>query len=271
MEAGRVGTIIINDVNPAYNYYDSKRFTDALKKIKTSVALSYKQDETAELCKFIAPVHHFLESWGDAEAYSGHVSMMQPTISPLFSTRQYQDSLLKWTGNTTSYEAYFRNFWTTRTGSAESYSKALQDGVIESTPAAVGSTYNATAVSAATTATSSQKTGTIELVLYENVAMGDGRDANNPWLQELPDPITKACWDNFVMVSPKFGREVLGIDLTKQRDADEYEVHTDKPNVSVKAGNKWVAPVHIPVYAPGLWHLLQQNNHRQQTAVMLAV
>jgi MoCo/4Fe-4S cofactor protein with predicted Tat translocation signal len=238
MQAGRIGAIIINDVNPAYNYFDSKRFIDALKKVRTSVALSYKQDETAELCKFIAPVHHFLESWGDAEAYSGHVSMMQPTISPLFSTRQYQDSLLKWTGNTTSYEAYFRNFWTTRTGSAENYTKALQDGVIESTTTSTAGTYNAGAASSNSTAASSQKTGSIELVLYENVAMGDGRHANNPWLQELPDPITKACWDNYVMVSPKFGREVLGIDLTKQRDADEYEVHTDKPNVSVKAGNK---------------------------------
>lgn len=241
MEAGRVGALIIHDVNPVYNYLDSKRFADALKKVKTSVALSYKQDETAELCKFMAPVHHFLESWGDAEAYSGHVSMMQPTISPLFSTRQYQDSLLKWSGNTSSYETYFRNFWTTRTGSVDNYSKALQDGLIESATAAGTGVYNAGAVSAAaTTVTSSQKAGSIELVLYENVAMGDGRHANNPWLQELPDPITKACWDNYVMVSPKFGREVLGIDLTKQREADQYEVHTEKPLVSVKAGNKEV-------------------------------
>lgn len=242
MEAGRVGAIIINDVNPAYNYIDSKKFADALKKVKVSVALSYKQDETAELCKFIAPVHHFLESWGDAEAYSGHVSLMQPTISPLFSTRQYQETLLKWSGNTTSYETYFRNFWTTKAGSADHYLKALQDGIIEGAPAAAtAGTFNAGNVSAAISALASgQKQGGTELVLYENVAMGDGRHANNPWLQELPDPITKACWDNYVIVSPKFGREVLGIDLSKQRDADEYEVHTDKPLVSVKAGNKEV-------------------------------
>lgn len=240
MEAGRVGALIIHDVNPVYNYFDSKRFSDALKKVKTSVALSYKQDETAELCKIIAPVHHFLESWGDAEPYSGHVSMMQPTISPLFSTRQYQDSLLKWSGNTSSYETYFRNFWTSRTGSADNYTKALQDGVIESAAVAGAGAYNSGAVSAATTSITSQNAGSIELVLYENVAMGDGRHANNPWLQELPDPITKACWDNYVMVSPKFGREVLGIDLTKQREADQYEVHTEKPLVSVKAGNKEV-------------------------------
>ncbi|RYZ33028.1 MAG: 4Fe-4S dicluster domain-containing protein, partial [Sphingobacteriales bacterium] len=237
---GRVGAIVINDVNPAYNYFDSKRFADALKKVKVSVALSYKEDETAELCKFMAPVHHFLESWGDAEAYSGFVSMMQPTISPLFSTRQYQESLLNWAGNTTSFETYFRNFWTGKVGGADNYLKALQDGVIESAaPAIAGGSFNGAATASATSAlASAQKAGGTELVLYENVAMGDGRHANNPWLQELPDPITKACWDNYVMVSPKFGREALGIDLTKQRDADEYEVHTDKPLVSVKVGNK---------------------------------
>ncbi|MBL7696753.1 MAG: TAT-variant-translocated molybdopterin oxidoreductase [Chitinophagaceae bacterium] len=242
MEAGRVGAIVINDVNPAYNYFDAKRFADALKKVKVSVALSYKLDETAELCKFIAPVHHYLESWGDGEAYSGHVSMMQPTISPLFSTRQLQDSLLKWSGNTVSYETYFRNFWTSRTGSADNYMKALQDGVIApSAGAAPAASFNAGAASTALSALAqAQKAGATELVLYENVAMGDGRHANNPWLQELPDPITKACWDNYVMVSPKFGREVLGVDLTKQRDADKYEVTTQKPLVSVKAGNKEV-------------------------------
>lgn len=241
MEAGRVGGIIIHDVNPAYNYYDSKRFADALKKMKVSVAMGYKQDETGELCKFIAPVHHYLESWGDAEAYSGHVSMMQPTISPLFSTRQYQDSLMKWSGKTETYETYFRRYWTEKNGS-EGYMKALQDGVVAAAaPATAAATYNGGAVSGATAALAqAQKSGGTELVLYENVAMGDGRHANNPWLQELPDPITKACWDNFVMVSPKFGREVLGIDLSKQREADKYEVNTSKPLVSVKAGNKEV-------------------------------
>ena len=148
---------------------------------------------------------------------------------------------MKWSGNTTSYESYFRNFWTTKTGSADNYTKALQDGVIEGAAAtAAAATYNAGAATSAVTTAAAQKAGTVELVLYENVAMGDGRHANNPWLQELPDPITKACWDNFVMVSPKFGREVLGIDLTKQKEADEYEVHTTKPNVSVKVGNKEV-------------------------------
>ncbi|MEO8582830.1 MAG: TAT-variant-translocated molybdopterin oxidoreductase [Flavitalea sp.] len=240
MEAGRVNTIIINDVNPAYNYFDSKKFTDALKKVSNTIAVSYKQDETAELCKFIAPVHHFLESWGDAEPHTGYISLMQPTISPLFSTRQFQESLLKWSGATTSYETYFRNYWTTTSGGADGYDKALQEGVIEPANAGIGvATYNGGTVAAATSALSAApKSGALELVLYENVALGDGRQANNPWLQELPDPITKAVWDNYLIVSPKFGREVLGVDLSRQRDADEYEVHPEKPVLSVKVGGK---------------------------------
>ncbi len=240
MEAGRIGGLIVNDVNPAYNYFDAKRFTDALKKVKTSVALSYKLDETAELCTYSGPVHHFLESWGDAEPNTGFISMMQPTISPLFSTRQFQDSILKWAGSEITYEVYFRNFWTAALGNYETYEKALQEGVIE--PASVGPvsvTFNPAGVAAAGSALgSARKGGALELILYQNVAMGDGRNANNPWLQELPDPITKATWDNYVMVSPKFGREVLGVDLSKQRDADEYEVHPDKPVLSIKAGKK---------------------------------
>jgi MoCo/4Fe-4S cofactor protein with predicted Tat translocation signal len=242
MEAGRVGAILIHDVNPVYNYFDSKRFADALKKIRASVALSYKLDETAELCKFVAPVHHYLESWGDTEPYTGHISMLQPTISPLFSTRQFEDSLLKWMGNSSNYETYFRNFWTTRSGGLDAYHKILQDGIIQ--PASISNTpggFNGGGVAAATSALGSvPKGGTSELVLYQNVAMTDGRQANNPWLLELPDPITRACWDNYVLVSPKFGREVLDIDISKQRDADEYEVQPAKPNVTVKVGNREV-------------------------------
>lgn len=242
MEAGRVGALVVNDVNPVYNYFDSKRFADALKKVRVSVALSYKVDETAELCKFVAPVHHFLESWGDAEPYTGHVSMLQPTISPLFSTRQFEESLLKWSGNSSNYENYFRNFWMSKVGGAETFNKALQDGIIQSASMAVASGgFNGGPVAAASSALAAAPKGSaVELVLYQNVAMNDGRQANNPWLQELPDPITKACWDNYVMVSTKFGREVLDIDLSKSRQADEYEVHPDKPLVSVKVGNKEV-------------------------------
>ena len=95
------------DVNPVYEYFDGQRFGNALKGLRVSVSLNGRMDETTELCKFIAPSSHFLESWGDAEPKPGYISMMQPTISPLFKTRQFQDTLLKWTGNPTTYDLNF--------------------------------------------------------------------------------------------------------------------------------------------------------------------
>ncbi|MBO9570814.1 MAG: TAT-variant-translocated molybdopterin oxidoreductase [Chitinophagaceae bacterium] len=242
MESGRVGSIIIHDVNPVHNHFEGKRFAEALKKLRVSVAISYKQDETAELCKYIAPVHHYLESWGDTEAVTGYISLLQPTISPLFSTRQFQDSLLKWSGNTSTYETYFRNYWTSKLGSLDNYNKALQDGVVETASSAPASTaFNGAAVATATTALSSApKGGSTEVILYENVAVGDGRYANNPWLQELPDAITRATWDNYAIVSPKFAKEVLNIDIANQRDADEYEVNTEKPLLSLEFNGKTI-------------------------------
>ncbi len=131
---------------------------------------------------------------------SGYISFIQPTIAPLFKTRAFQTSLLKWSGNNTEYGDYVRSYWLTKLGSQEAMDKALQDGVLE-TPAAVALTaapFNAGAVaSAAGTVAAAKKGGKAELVLYPKISMGSGKDANNPWLQELPDPITKATWDNY--------------------------------------------------------------------------
>ncbi len=96
---------------------DSK---NALKRVKLTVSFNDRQDETTKECKYILPAPHFLESWGDAEPKAGLFSMIQPTINPLFQTRPFQDSLLKWAGNATAaYDVYFKNYWTSRLGSAE--------------------------------------------------------------------------------------------------------------------------------------------------------
>ena len=83
-----------------------------------------------------------------------------------------------------------------------------------------------------------KKGGNTELILYQHIGMGDGRQGNNPWLLELPDPITRATWDNFAMISVQMGKELLGIDISNARDADKYEVHMTKPVLTIKAGNK---------------------------------
>ena len=251
MEGGKVGALIIYGVNPVYEYYNAARFAKALKGMKLSVSLNERLDETTELCKYAVPTHHFLESWGDAEPKAGYVSLMQPTINPLFKTRQFQDTLLKWSGNPTTYDAYFKNTWINKLGSLENYNKALQDGVIE-TPAAIsGSAFNGGAVAAAVSAVASlKKNSKTEVVIYQKVSLGDGKQANNPWLQEMPDPITKATWDNYAIVSPQFGKDELGIDIGNPREADKYEVYMDKPVVKFTINKKEVT---LPVLIiPGM-------------------
>ncbi len=240
LDGGKVGALFIYGVNPAYDYYDADKFKTALKKVKTTVSFNDRLDETTELCKYVIPAPHFLESWGDAEPKAGYFSFLQPTIAPLFKTRALEDSLLKWSGNGTTYEDYFKKYWITKLGSLEAYEKALQDGVVEPAMAAAGgpSYSNAKLAEAAAAAGGQKKGGAMELALYQKVSMGVGHQANNPWLLELPDPVTKATWDNYVVVSPKFAKDTWGVDLADRRQADKFEVHPERDVVKIKAGNQ---------------------------------
>lgn len=240
MESGSVGSLVLYGVNPVYEYYNGERFGKALSKVKLSVSLNDRLDETSDLCKYVVPSHHFLESWGDAEPKAGYFSMMQPTINPLFHTRQFQESLLKWASNPSTYHDYFKAAWVSKLGSAEAYNKALQDGVVENTSVtAAGAAFNGAAVAAAVSAVAGLKKNTeLEVVIYQKISIGDGKHANNPWLQELPDPITKATWDNYAIVSPQFAKKNLNIDIADAHQSDEYEVHMTKPVMKFTIGKK---------------------------------
>jgi MoCo/4Fe-4S cofactor protein with predicted Tat translocation signal len=242
MNAGSVGTLLIYGANPVYTWVDGEKVKAALAKVKTTISFNSKLDETTQLCKFVIPDHHFLESWGDAEAKTGYYSFMQPTIYPLFKTRQWQDSLLKWSGNPSDYLAFLKTFWSAKVGGEAGWDKALQDGVINPSGAALaGGSYNGGAVGAAVTAaTSGKKGGKTELVLYEKIGIGAGQGAANPWLQELPDPISRATWDNYVIVSPALARTLLNIDLNNNGQADAYEVNPPKPVVKVTVNGKTI-------------------------------
>lgn len=235
MNAGAVGAIFIHGANPVYTYRDGKKFADALKKVALSVSFNEREDETTAECKFILPDHHYLESWGDAEAKTGYLSFIQPTIHPLFKTRAFATSLLKWSGSTVAdYETYFKAYWISKLGGQLAFDKALQDGVIEpAAPVVAGAAFNAAVVADAAAKLSAKKGGKLELVLYQKVSIGDGKMANNPWLQEMPDPITRATWDNYVIISPSLQKE-----LFPDMNLDTYEVEPPKPVVSVKAGGK---------------------------------
>ncbi|MEI6586321.1 MAG: TAT-variant-translocated molybdopterin oxidoreductase, partial [Sediminibacterium sp.] len=241
MNAGKVGALLIHGANPAYTWYDADKFVAGLKKVTTSISFNTKVDETATLCKFVLPDHHFLESWGDAEAKSGYYSLIQPTIYPLFKTRQWQDSLLKWSGDSKDYLAVVKNYWSAKVGGETGWDKALQAGVINPTTIATptGASFNSSAVAAAVAAVSAaKKGGKIELVLYEKIGIGAGQGASNPWLQELPDPVTRATWDNYVIVSPAMAKTLLNIDLNDNGQADAYEVNPPKKVVKVTVNGK---------------------------------
>jgi len=242
MKAGSVGTLLIYGANPAYTWPQAAAFTEALKKVKTSISFASKLDETAVACKYVIPDHHYLESWGDAEAKTGYFSFMQPTIYPLFKTRQWQDSLLKWSGATADYLSFLKGYWSAKLGGETGWDKALQDGVLNpATPIVAGAAFNGSAVAAAVSAISAAKRGDkIELVLYEKIGIGAGQGAANPWLQELPDPVTRATWDNYVVVSPALARTLLKIDLNDNGQADAYEVNPPKKVVKVTCNGQSV-------------------------------
>ncbi len=255
MESGQVGALLIYGANPAYNYHDAPKFVSALGKVKLTVSFNERMDETSALCKYIIPTHHYLESWGDAEPKTGYTSFIQPTIYPLFKTRSYQTSLLKWSGNNTDYETYFKTFWSGKLGGETKFNEALQKGFVEPAAAtASAGSYNGGAVAAANTAVSNTpKVSGDEIVLYQNVAVGTGTGATNPWLQELPDTITKATWDNYAMISMVKAKELLGLNLMdgSEKESNNYEYFPKKPVIKIEVAGK--GEVELPVLViPGM-------------------
>ncbi len=198
MKSGSVHTLIMSGVNPAYSLPNADEFKTALKKVKMSVAFSLREDETSTITNIAAATPHYLESWGDLMLTKGTYSLTQPTIRPLFDTKQFQDCLLSWTGNSNSFYDYIKSTATAITGT--SWNTVLHDGVFVGIAGGVtplGFDFSVSAKALAKT-----KTGTdFELNLYTKTGLGDGQQANNPWLQEFPDPITRCSWDNYITIS----------------------------------------------------------------------
>ena len=199
MNAGSVHTLIMSGVNPVYTLADSAKFVSGLKKVKLSAAFSLREDETASITTIAVPAPHYLESWNDLILTKGTYSLTQPTIRPLFSSKQFQEGLLSWIGNSADYYDYIKANAASYTNGA-SWNQTVHDGV------AVGASAGASASSAdyagaANALAQSKPANGFELVLYTKTGLGDGQQANNPWLQEFPDPITRVAWDNYVTVS----------------------------------------------------------------------
>lgn len=223
MNNGGVDAVIFMNSNPAYSYYNAKRFEDGLKKVALTIATNSSVDETSALCKLYAPDSHYLESWGDAEPKAGYYALIQPTISPVFNTRQASESLLRWAGNTTDYYTFVKANWSAWGVNEAAWNKSLHDGYMYAGEKTAQSYSNSVlptaAVNAAYQAYTSSK-DKIEISLYAKVGLGDGRNANNPWLQELPDPISKVCWDNYAAIG-KVTADQLGV-----KDGDVISIKT---------------------------------------------
>ncbi len=210
LKQGQVGAVVFYNCNPIYDHPLGSDIASSIGKAKTSVSTSDRNDETTSVVKYLAPDHHYLESWNDFEPVTGSLSLSQPTISNIFSTRQAQESFLRWGENSDSYYDFIRSGWAPyASGNFDSFwDKCLHDGVFESENSARTASISIdVAIVAAEVRNSSNASSGSELVLYSNYSVGDGIQANNPWLQEMPDPITKACWDNYLTVPLKYARE----------------------------------------------------------------
>lgn len=235
LQAGRIQTLIIAGVN---SIYASPSFQKVLRKAKTVVYVGDRLDETALMADFVAPLSHQMEAWGDAEFLSGIYSIQQPTIRPLYETRCLEENLLAWqkppkptsesddnTADETTqtsesseditWHAYLKEQW-------KGYHQALKRNALEASSdfeafwidvlhkgfaitkdlsSKSPRRLNVNSLSLLSQASSPKQDGaSLELALYVK-STGDGHQANNAWLQEMPDPITKVVWDNYLLIS----------------------------------------------------------------------
>ena len=198
MNAGNIDALITYNVNPSYSLVDSADFNTGLAKVSLKVSTSLYMDETAINMDYVCPDNHNLESWGDANPSHGEYTLMQPTINPLFNGRQFQDSLLSWSGSTIKYYDYLKNHY------PSNWEQIVHDGhygeIYEDIP--MLQEWDEVVPSFKLV-----KSEEIEFEISEKISMGDGSQSNNPWLQELPDPLSRACWDNYLTMSATTARD----------------------------------------------------------------
>ena len=259
MNEGKVGVLFINNLNPLYSLPNAEVFAAGLKKVPFSVSFAMRADETAKQTTLWSPQPHYLESWGDVEFKYGHYGLMQPCIRPLFNTKQWQDCFLQWIGHKESYYDFIKAHWENHILKGFSWEQALHDGTFvdnekrfdfeqqeEERLSLFRTKESFTDISISQLLISQSKTP-FELSLYTSTALGDGQQANNPWLQELPDPIHRTTWDNFLTMHPT-DAQTLGIENWHTADG-ALDGHQAKISAN---GKTIVAPVLItPAQAQG--------------------
>lgn len=202
------GALITLGVNPVYDHPAGTELLSSMEKLPLCINMSCQRNETITHNSYICPDHHYLEGWSDYEPLKSLFSLAQPVIHPIYNTRQAGMSLLKWAGNNTSWSDYIKQYWAKEIFPQQSqdllfqtfWDKTLQTGVFIPDHQYPALQINVVSLREAAR-NMEQPRGENELIFFESIACGDGRYADNPWLQELPDAISKVTWDNYAAAS----------------------------------------------------------------------
>jgi MoCo/4Fe-4S cofactor protein with predicted Tat translocation signal len=216
MKKKNVAVVIHFDTNPVFHLPPDYGYSDALKNVQTVITLSQSNNETTFVSHFVLPINHGLESWGDAKTRTGFYSLQQPVIYPIHNTRQKEAIILTWlidkfnSYTIDSYHNYLIDNWkkniypqlNSKLNFEQFWNGALHNGVVlESAGNQVSNgQFNPSSINGIDKIPS---VSGFALVLKESYAVGDGRFSNNGWLNELPNPVSKIVWDNYVSISRK--------------------------------------------------------------------
>ncbi|MBU6341275.1 MAG: TAT-variant-translocated molybdopterin oxidoreductase [Bacteroidetes bacterium] len=249
MNGGQVNVAIVWGANPAFDLPNAAKFKEAFSKVPTRISFNTNVDETTALCNYSAPSHHQLESWGDANPKAGKYSLIQPTIAPLFQTRQAEHSLLEWADSPNldrnaeqPYYSYLVAHWSTALFPKQTkystpsafWDMSLHDGIFEIPTTEAPVSFNA-GISLNPDGVTKPSASELEISFYETVNIGNGQYAHNPWLQEMPDPVNRTVWGNYLSI-PLEWDGVNNINGWKDlNDGDNVEVEI--------AGNKMICTV----------------------------
>jgi molybdopterin-containing oxidoreductase family iron-sulfur binding subunit len=225
MQAGQVPLLMIRNVNPVYFMPKSSGFAAAMAKAGFKVSFSPIKDDTSEMCDLILPDNHSLESWGDAQAVAGTLSLQQPVMDPVFDTRATADVLISVSpaANTAPAAKDYRTLFISRfAGGASGLAASLPKGIAAGT-----TTPPVPRTIPAPAAAEAARPGEYALIVYSHPVIGMGDGANKPWLQELPDPVTKIAWQTVAEIHPATARK-LGVE-----NGDHVTVETSSGKLSL--------------------------------------
>lgn len=211
LKSGNAGAVVFVGVNPVYHHKDGAALAEGLKKIPAVISTSMVMDETSQLAGYVCPDNHFLESWDVLEPVAGYYTFSQPVISNVFNTRQAALSLRAWAGTALSGEQPAMEMAKSMVeGMGANWNQSIHDGFYKGTASSSDAAAFAGDVNAAVSGLAASGAGP-ELVLYQKVGVLDGTWALNPWCHELPDPVTKVSYDNYVTVAKGDAEEVFNL------------------------------------------------------------